>query len=49
MYYPTIWQNTFTVVLTKGNLNYVKPGLMKDQSSISVYIRIKGIDTPQIK
>ena len=25
MYYPTVWQNTFTIVLKKGNLNYVKP------------------------
>lgn len=35
MYYPTVWQNTSTIVLKKGNLNYVKPGLMKPKTRVA--------------
>lgn len=28
-------KNTFTIVLKKGNLNYVKPGLMKPKTRVA--------------
>lgn len=31
----TIWQNTFTTVLKKGNFNYVKPGLVKPKTRVA--------------